>query len=207
MKFVLITQKDIENINIDQYLNQIEIDQYKAISPNKKSDWLSGRIALKLAFQDFNHDTFRELTDIVIGNLPNGRPYFTGFKNLYCSLGHSFSYGVGIVSDKPIGIDIEKIRPHNFELLKYIADNNEIELLKGNLKSDIITTIWVVKEAVMKGLGTGFTISPRQVKIQQIKNSIVAVEVLDNPVTGRSLWEAQIFEYHNIFKIGLAYQS
>lgn len=165
-----------------------EIVKYESLDAQQQGDWLSGRLALKTAA--IHHSLPQEnLADIVIDNLPNGEPYIIGRRNLFCSIAHSHSWGVGAVSSQRIGVDIERIRPHAEDLLKYLADDREIDLFKDifNDPSDLITAIWTIKEAILKGLGIGFGLSPKQLRISSLENGwLLRVEVRASKFT--STW-------------------
>lgn len=165
-----------------------EIARYESLDAQQQGDWLSGRLALKTA-AIHRLSPQGNLTDIVIDNLPSGEPYILGQENLFCSIAHSHSWGVGAVSSQRIGVDIERIRPHAEDLLEYLADDREIDSLKNVFKdtSDLITVIWTVKESVLKGLGIGFGLSPKQLKIFSSENEwVLRVEV--QPPEHASVW-------------------
>lgn len=103
-----------------------------------------------------------------IESAENGRPYIKD--NLrYISISHSNTAVVAAVSDSPVGIDIEQIKPVNRRLVKRICtDEEEVFINLSNEKAcdQLITeektlerffVIWTAKEAWFKKQGTGIT--------------------------------------------------
>lgn len=181
MNVAAIDEKSTKAVtgSLASYLSDHEVTKYNSLDDQKRSDWLSGRLALKAAALNFSL-SFNSLADIDIDNSPNGQPYIVGEDKVFCSIAHSHSWAIGAVSTDRIGVDIERIRPHAEDLLKYLADDDEIAILKTGFKSpsDLITAIWTIKEAVLKGLGIGFGITPKELKIGRSGNGgLVPVEV------------------------------
>lgn len=98
-----------------------------------------------------------------------GKPYA---KNLpvHFSISHSGDIVACAVSDKEIGIDIEKIRPVNLKAAVKFATENELEYISTN--ENRFFEIWTLKEAYFKCIGTGlgsdikdvsFSITPFQI--------------------------------------------
>ena len=89
----------------------------------------------------------------------NGKPYFEG-DPIFFSLSHTRGIAVCAISDAPIGVDIEEIRPKKIESLKRIAARmfNEKEnkyLDAYNYELSAFYEIWVRKEAMVKRSGIG----------------------------------------------------
>jgi len=210
MRYSLVEKKEIESIRIRDCLSPLELDHYRALAPYKKANWLAGRIAVKRALEKLHLFPLKGLSEITIQNSANGQPYIVGHEHLYCSLGHSHSCGAGVVSSVPVGIDIEKNRPHRREVLQYIADGEEIGLMEEYFRlrsGDLVTVMWTVKEAVMKGLGIGLAINPKRLKIREPQGGTIPVEVLENSIVGPSLWESVTYRSIPGFQISVAYPS
>ena len=73
-------------------------------------------------------------------------------KNCYFNISHSKGYVVFVKDDVPIGVDIEKIRPVEDDLIDYISSSEEKKYVKND-KS--FYEIWTNKESLTKCLGTG----------------------------------------------------
>ena len=97
--------------------------------------------------------------DIVILEDEHGAPYVDGI-DVHVSLSHSGDYAVCAISDKPVGIDIEKIRPVNMRISERTFSAGEKEYLgaDGMITDESLGRfyeIWTAKKAYGKMLGTG----------------------------------------------------
>ena len=73
---------------------------------------------------------------------------------IYWSISHKPLYVTGVVSRKPIGIDIERVRPYTKGLEKKVADESEWALTPMD-RSELLFRYWTAKEAVLKQTGIG----------------------------------------------------
>lgn len=106
--------------------------------------------------------------DAIVCRKENGRPYFEGC-DLFVSISHSQGKVACAVSEEPVGIDIEKIRPIDLRICRHTCVDPEKEyLLAGKpLEEGIVCEdpdtlyrfyeIWTAKEAYFKKQGTGIT--------------------------------------------------
>jgi phosphopantetheinyl transferase len=102
-----------------------------------------------------------------------GAPYFPQRLDLFCSVSHSYDVVCGIVSDIAIGIDVEKVREHESDLLAYISTKSERNLFKERSEMDITTSIFVIKESIMKLLNVGLGIPFADLEIvKKIRNNV-----------------------------------
>ncbi len=73
-------------------------------------------------------------------------------KDCFFNISHSKGCVVFIKDDVPIGVDIEKIRPVEDDLIEYISSKEEKEYIKDE-KS--FYEVWTNKESLTKCIGTG----------------------------------------------------
>ena len=127
---------------------------------------------LKKVLKEYNIDY-----DLVYNEY--GKPYLKNNK-LYFNLSDCDNYSVCVISDKEIGVDIEKIT-YKKRLLKKICTDEEISLIKNE---DDFTKLWVKKESYVKYLGVGLSYGLKNVDTLKLKN----IEVLkhDNYYIGIS---------------------
>jgi phosphopantetheine--protein transferase-like protein len=101
-----------------------------------------------------------------------GKPYLYGHEKLQgieISIAHKGSEAVVIMSDKPVGIDIEKIEARDIGFMNIAFTSNELNLLKKKkYEAEWITRFWVAKEAYGKMLGIGLQGNPKQYEIESI---------------------------------------
>jgi 4'-phosphopantetheinyl transferase len=89
----------------------------------------------------------------------NGKPYLHGFPNFQFNISHSGEYVVCAIDDKPIGIDIEEIKPLNYiYIAKKIFTEKEIKYLLNCDEKDELSRfyeVFTLKESFVKCIGEG----------------------------------------------------
>jgi len=85
--------------------------------------------------------------NIEIKTNENGKPFIKNQK-IYYSISHSYDYVISVISNKPIGIDIEKIRKTSLNTIKKISKE------KKEITSEReLFQIYTLKEAYLKMKG------------------------------------------------------
>lgn len=127
-----------------------KIKKYK--KKMRKIQAITGEILLKNLLKKHYKIDYKDLTFYL--NKYN-KPYIKN-KNIYFNISHSYNYVAVAISNKEIGIDIEKIRPTNINTINYFATDNEIKyILEDKTKiTRRLFTIYTLKEAYFKMKGT-----------------------------------------------------
>ena len=98
----------------------------------------------------------------------NGQPYLTD-RGLYVSITHCEEKIACAVSEAPVGIDLEKLRPIDLRLCRHVCVPEEKAYVLGDYPGDPngmcqdrrvlerFFEIWTAKEAYFKKRGTGIT--------------------------------------------------
>ncbi len=104
------------------------------------------------------------LSELCGGMLPKmiwserGKPLFVEL-SLYCSLSHTDTGAAAIISDLPIGIDLQVlVLASERRLERVCCDAERVNCRKAVTTEDqnvFFTRVWTAKEAVSKALGTG----------------------------------------------------
>ena len=87
------------------------------------------------------------------------------------NVSHSGRHGlVGITSKGRLGVDVEeRIPPNDIDGISEFVfgpyEQSDIARATGNDKSHLFFTIWTLKEALIKALGTGFSLNPSRFEI------------------------------------------
>lgn len=107
----------------------------------------------------------------------------------FLSISHTDDAAVAVVSEMPVGVDMEPIKARVDDLYTYVLAECEYPLLeKSGLDRNSATLVcWVVKEAVLKGLRTGLRRSPSDLKLSiNFESGVGSVFVADgSPWTSR----------------------
>lgn len=110
----------------------------------------------------------KHLTDQfgIVGSLDikrgdNGKPYFKDSPYFF-NLSHSYDFSVAVLSDKPVGIDIEHMISKNslHKIAKRFFSEEEYILYRESGESaEEFYRIWTAKEAVVKYKGASLALS------------------------------------------------
>ena len=97
--------------------------------------------------------------DIVFNHNSYSKPYAENL-DVEFNISHSFDLVICAVSDKPIGVDIEKVREIDRKVMSYACNDEEYAFLneKAIEKEEKLRRffkIWTFKEAYIKWRGTG----------------------------------------------------
>lgn len=85
-----------------------------------------------------------------------GKPYLLNYSDVHFNISHSGKYVVCAVSDKPVGVDIQRIGEYNSDVAKRVCNEKELVQIENSLdKASEFTKLWTQKEAVLKMHGTG----------------------------------------------------
>lgn len=147
-------------------------------------------LTAQLLVQKLLHD--RGITAAVLHRKPNGQPFLTGC-DLKVSISHCDQLVVCAVSEAPVGIDAELVRPIDLRLceLACVPEEQDYILAGRPLPKDPLCRepsilrrffeVWTAKEAYFKKCGTGITdlksvnILPLPRQIHMIENYMVQI--------------------------------
>lgn len=85
------------------------------------------------------------------------KPYLFGHSDIHFNISHSEGLLVCAVYDKPIGVDVERVRSYPENLIKKVCSESELEFIlkSGNINYEFCR-LWTGKEACLKLQGRGF---------------------------------------------------
>lgn len=99
------------------------------------------------------------LEELIYEKGEHGKPFFANAPRLYFSLSYTLDAAVLIFAVQPVGIDIEKVRPHAMRLGKNLGTAHELSLLQAAPDDlSLFFTFWTRKEAWVKYTGSGLTV-------------------------------------------------
>ena len=91
--------------------------------------------------------------DIIYGK--NGKPYIKN-NTKYFNFSYSGELGVIGISDRELGIDIEKVKKYDERVVKKVYSREEEEFIRNSKDRDYeFTKLWTYKEAFVKYKGVG----------------------------------------------------
>lgn len=146
---------------------QLRVDRFRFVDDKKRT--VAGEMLARKAIAEWCDIAPESIT---FGIKEHGKPYAKDLAVEF-NISHSGDMVVCAVDDKPIGIDIEQIRPIDLSVAKRICTNEELLYLFGRtpIEQDFVYTtdtetltrffeLWTAKEAYGKCLGTGIMQPP-----------------------------------------------
>ena len=162
---------------------KLKIDRLQK-EPSKKLSVAAGMLARRGIAQHFGIHP----KEVSFRRDKNGKPYAEGL-DIHFSLSHSGTVAVCAISDKPVGIDVEKVRDVNMRVAQKMFTPRERYYVfsdKRKMKRRFFE-IWTKKEAYVKRIGTKIwdfqsfdVIGDTSVYLLEDKKYVVAVSVTEH---------------------------
>lgn len=105
---------------------------------------------------DYALKDYLNMTDYIIVYNEFGKPSLKN-NECYFNVSHSGPLSVCVVSDRQIGVDIEKIKYREKVVDKAFNEEERKILNESENKDTIFTTMWTIKESYVKMLGIGLS--------------------------------------------------
>ena len=88
----------------------------------------------------------------------HGKPSIAGHPEIFFNLSHCKEAAVCVVSNQPVGVDVESIREYKEGLVHYSMNDEEIRKIEASEHPDrTFIRLWTMKEASLKLIGTGIS--------------------------------------------------
>lgn len=154
-------------------LSAAEQTRFAALKSDKrKRDWLLGRWTAKRLVQTVlaGRGVRASAVDVVIDNQESGEPYLAQpAQPLSLSISHAHGHAVCALveqADCRLGVDLELVEPRSAEFVaSYCTPVEQAALAAAppQLHPLLATAVWSAKEAALKALGKGLTVSTHAV--------------------------------------------
>ena len=171
---------DIELITNEEYeeelkqlplLRRREILRHKDLNARKLS--LAGDVLAKRAILELSGG----LETPIFAKGIHKKPYCVNYP-YHFNISHSKNYTVVAVSDKPIGVDVEVVRPFSAKAAaKILTEEEKSFVMLDNIeynKNERFFKLWCAKEAYLKLIGTGISGGIKSLPLKYINNQIVS---------------------------------
>lgn len=101
-----------------------------------------------------------------------GKPFIAGRWDICFSMSHCRCGVACAVSDRPVGIDIETIRPYRHELAERVMNAEEMGVITSSPHPEIeFIRLWTMKESFLKMTGMGIRSDLKQVPLSSARFS------------------------------------
>ncbi len=88
----------------------------------------------------------------------HGKPSIVGHPEIHFNMSHCREAAVCVLSNRPVGIDVESVREYKDTLVRYTMNDEEVELIQNSPRPDVaFIRLWTMKEAVLKLSGEGIS--------------------------------------------------
>ena len=98
----------------------------------------------------------------------HGKPMIVGHPEIFFNLSHCKEAAICVVSDQPVGVDVESVRSFNENLVRYTMNEAEVkEIESAEDQAVAFIRLWTMKESALKLIGTGISNELKQVLQQK----------------------------------------
>ncbi len=107
-----------------------------------------------------NRDHHIKSADLRIAYTEKDKPYLESHPHIHFNISHSGDWVVIAFSEKPVGVDVEKIRKVNLNIARRFFSEYEKGVLFGLPEKEqynYFFDLWTMKESFLKAIGTGLT--------------------------------------------------
>lgn len=88
----------------------------------------------------------------------HGKPAIAGHPEICFNLSHCKEAAACVISDAPVGIDVESIRSYKESLARYTMNDEELHAIQtAAVPAAAFIRLWTMKEAALKLIGTGIS--------------------------------------------------
>ncbi len=95
---------------------------------------------------------------------PSGKPFLKDHPNIHFNLSHTEGIAVCVVADVPVGVDVERIRPIDRQVVDMVmSDDEQAEISLAEDSDTAFYRLWTRKEAYLKLTGEGLRDDMRNV--------------------------------------------
>ena len=107
----------------------------------------------------------------------HGKPSIVGHPEICFNMSHCREAAICVLSDKPVGVDIESIRPYSESLARYTMSDAEMALIEKAERPDVeFIRLWTLKEALLKHSGEGIRNDMKHV-LDSLKDAKTVINV------------------------------
>ncbi|NBL63795.1 4'-phosphopantetheinyl transferase superfamily protein [Flavobacterium sp. NST-5] len=110
----------------------------------KSEEHQKGFLAVRMILQHLDLDDFKLFYD------ESGKPHLLDCPLKEISISHSHEFSAVAISEKPIGLDLEKIKEKTLRIAPRFMDVSHLENLSNEEKILKATVIWGIKESIFK---------------------------------------------------------
>jgi 4'-phosphopantetheinyl transferase len=174
---VSIEENDINDEMFDGFLNIVSPEKRQRIQRFKrKEDIVRALIGDILARYTISNATGFSLEELIFTKNAYGKPLLKyPTEDIHFNISHSGKWVVCAIDERPLGIDIEKIKTVEFDIAKrFFSEQEYQDLMKKEVveQLDYFYDLWTLKESYIKYVGKGLSMPLNSFTINMTADSI-----------------------------------
>ena len=155
---ITLVSEDIWNFDLEAALKEISEQRREQALKFKHEQ---GQRLCVLAYQLLKQglkDEYGIVENPVFDYNEHGKPTIVGHPEICFNLSHCREAAICVLSDRPVGVDVESIREYKDSLVSYTMNKEEIcQIESAENPAAAFIRLWTMKEATMKLIGTGIS--------------------------------------------------
>ena len=155
---ITLVSEDIWNFDLEAALKEISEQRREQALKFKHEQ---GQRLCVLAYQLLKQglkDEYGIVENPVFDYNEHGKPTIVGHPEICFNLSHCREAAICVLSDRPVGVDVESIREYKDSLVNYTMNKEEIcQIESAENPAAAFIRLWTMKEATMKLIGTGIS--------------------------------------------------
>ena len=152
MQFLIANINDFDDSELETVMSRMPKNQREYINRKKRNTLRKQSIVARVLIKNLLTKFYEVSDGYSIDFDSNGKPYYLNSNDLHISLSHSGDFVCAVVSNKPVGIDIQIHKTISDKLIKRVCTDDEYEFIKSS-DNNAFFRIWTAKEAYSKCTG------------------------------------------------------
>ena len=155
---ITLVREDIWNFNLKAVLDDISEQRREQALKFKYEQGQRLCVLAYLLLKQALREGYGITENPVFEYNEHGKPSIVGHPELFFNLSHCKEAAICVVSDQPVGVDVEGIREYKESLVNYTMNDEEIAQIKSaENPAAAFIRLWTMKEATTKLIGTGIS--------------------------------------------------
>lgn len=147
---------DIERIDLNKALQLVSQQRREQALRFRHDNDRRLSVAVYLLLKRALNEEYGITENPVFGYEDDGKPHIIGHTDIHFNLSHCRCAAVCAVSDRPVGIDVETIRPLHEPLARYVLNDEEYKRVMSADRPNVeFIRLWTMKESLLKLTGKG----------------------------------------------------
>jgi 4'-phosphopantetheinyl transferase len=121
--------------------------------------------------------------ELIFAKTEFGKPFLVNDNKIHFNISHSGDWVLSAVHNLPVGVDIEKIQPIDYQIAaRFFSKSEYLNLMnkEGRDKLEYFYEIWTLKESYIKAVGKGLNIPLESFSINT-NEGVIKVETGKGP--------------------------